>query len=303
MDEEKEDKEAVRSGLTALVPLPTTSLEQYVAEITNYPVLSRKEEYDLAMKYKKEGDLESARKLITHNLRFVIKVANEYKDYGINIMDLIQEGNIGLMKAVQRFDPTKGYRLISYAVWWIRAYIQNYIIRTYRLIKVGTTEAQRKLFYKLRSTKLKMGITDERPTTKQYKTIAKKLKVPLESVIEMDQRMTSRDVSLNALVSRAGEQQTTYMDFIQDQAESQEDLISSIQEKEKVKKQLKIAVKSLNEREQYIIKNRLLKHKPLTLEELSKELKISKERVRQIEKSALTKMKEFLETRGITSPL
>ncbi len=303
MNEEIEDKEAGRSGLTALLPLPTTSLEQYVAEISNYPVLSRKEEYDLAMKYKKEGDLEAARKLITHNLRFVIKVSNEYRDYGINIMDLIQEGNIGLMKAVQRFDPIKGYRLISYAVWWIRAYIQNYIIRTYRLIKVGTTEAQRKLFYKLRSTKLKMGITDERPTTKQYKAIAKELKVPLESVIEMDQRMTSRDVSLNALVSRAGEQQTTYMDFIEDQAESQEDLISGIQEKEKVKKHLKIAVKSLNEREQYIIKNRLLKPKPLTLEELSKELKISKERVRQIEKSALTKMKEFLETKDITSPL
>jgi RNA polymerase sigma-32 factor len=254
------------------------------------------------MKYKKDGDLEAARKLITHNLRFVIKVANEYKDYGISIMDLIQEGNIGLMKAVQRFDPTKGYRLISYAVWWIRAYIQNYIIRTYRLIKLGTTEAQRKLFYKLRSTKLKMGITDETPTRKEYKAIAKELKVPLESVIEMDQRMTSRDVSLNALISRTGEK-ATYLDFVEDQAASQEELISSIQEQEKVKRHLKIALNSLNEREQHIVKNRLLKHKPLTLEELSKELKISKERVRQIEKIALRKMKDFLEARGITSPL
>jgi len=254
------------------------------------------------MKYKKDGDLEAARKLITHNLRFVIKVSNEYKDYGTSIMDLIQEGNIGLMKAVQRFDPTKGYRLISYAVWWIRAYIQNYIIRTFRLIKLGTTEAQRKLFYKLRSTKLKMGITDEAPTPKEYKAIAKELRVPLESVIEMDQRMTSRDVSLNALVSRTGEK-ATYMDFIEDQAASQEELISSIEEQEKVKKNIRIAIKSLNDREQYIIKNRLLRHKPLTLEELSKELKVSKERVRQIEKSALKKMKDFLETRGITSPL
>lgn len=302
MNEEIEETEGERKDLTKLLPVPATSLEQYVAEISNYPVLSRKEEYDLAMKYKKDGDLEVARKLITHNLRFVIKVSNEYKDYGISIMDLIQEGNIGLMKAVQRFDPTKGYRLISYAVWWIRAYIQNYIIRTYRLIKIGTTEAQRKLFYKLRSTKLKMGITDETPTRKEYKAIAKELNVPLESVIEMDQRMTSRDVSLNALVSRT-EDKATYMDFVEDQAASQEELISTIEEQEKVKKNLKIAVKALNDREQYIIKNRLLKHKPLTLEELSKELKISKERVRQIEKSALRKMKDFLEARGITSPL
>jgi RNA polymerase sigma-32 factor len=302
MIEDMEGSGTKQENLNNLLPVPTTSLEQYVAEISNYPVLSRKEEYDLAMKYKKDGDLEAARKLITHNLRFVIKVSNEYKDYGTSIMDLIQEGNIGLMKAVQRFDPTKGYRLISYAVWWIRAYIQNYIIRTFRLIKLGTTEAQRKLFYKLRSTKLKMGITDEAPTPKEYKAIANELRVPLESVIEMDQRMTSRDVSLNALVSRTGEK-ATYMDFIEDQAASQEELISSIEEQEKVKKNLRIAIKSLNDREQYIIKNRLLRHKPLTLEELSKELKVSKERVRQIEKSALKKMKDFLETRGITSPL
>lgn len=302
MNEEIEETEGARKNLTKLLPVPTTSLEHYLAEISNYAILGRKEEYNLAMKYKKDGDLEAARKLITHNLRFVIKISNEYKDYGMNIMDLIQEGNIGLMKAVQRFDPTRGYRLISYAVWWIRAYIQNYIIRTYSLIKLGTTEAQRKLFYKLRSTKLKMGITDEKPTYKEFKAIAKKLKVPVESVIEMDQRIIGKELSLNALVSRTGEK-ATYMEFIEDQAASQEDLISSIEEQEKVKRHLKIAVKSLNEREQYIVKNRLLKHKPLTLDALSKELKISKERVRQIEKSALRKMRNFLETKGITSAL
>ena len=301
MNEDMEGPSKEQENLNNLLPVPTTSLEQYVAEISNYPVLSRKEEYELALKYKKDGDLEAARKLITHNLRFVIKVSNEYRDYGISIMDLIQEGNIGLMKAVQRFDPTKGYRLISYAVWWIRAYVQNYIIRTYSLIKLGTTEAQRKLFFKLRSTKLKMGIIDNIPTPSEYKAIAKKLKVPLESVIEMDQRMTSKDLSLNALVSRT-EDQSTYIDFVEDQAASQEELISNIEEQEKVKKNLKIAVKSLSDREQHIIKNRLLRHKPLTLEELSKELKISKERVRQIEKSALKKMKDFLEARGITVP-
>jgi RNA polymerase sigma-32 factor len=302
MNEEIEETEGARKNLTKRLPVPTTSLEHYLAEISNYAILGRKEEYNLAMKYKKDGDLEAARKLITHNLRFVIKISNEYKDYGMNIMDLIQEGNIGLMKAVQRFDPTRGYRLISYAVWWIRAYIQNYIIRTHSLIKLGTTEAQRKLFYKLRSTKLKMGITDEKPTYKEFKAIAKKLKVPVESVIEMDQRIIGKELSLNALVSRTGEK-ATYMEFIEDQAASQEDLISTIQEQEKVKRHLKIAVKSLNEREQYIVKNRLLKHKPLTLDALSKELKISKERVRQIEKSALRKMRNFLETKGITSAL
>lgn len=302
MKHEIQDKEAGRRDLKALIPVPTTSLENYISQISNYPVLSRKEEYDLAMKYKIQRDLEAARKLITHNLRFVIKISHEYKDYGMNIMDLIQEGNIGLMKAVQRFDPTKGYRLISYAVWWIRAYIQNYIIRTHSLIKLGTTEAQRKLFYKLRSTKLRMGITDEKPTSKQYRAIAKELKVPLKSVIEMDQRMSGKDLSLNASVGRIGEK-ATYMNFIEDQAASQEELISGIQEKEKVEKHLRTAVRSLNEREHYIVRNRLLRHDPLTLDQLSKELKISKERVRQIEKAALKKMRSYLETRGVTTPL
>ena len=135
------------------LPAHTTSLQRYLAEISNNPILTREDEYELAKKYKTDGDVDSARKLVTSNLRFVVRIANEYKNYGFNIMDLIQEGNVGLMQAVKGFDPTKGYRLISYAVWWIRAYIQNYVIKSWSLVKVGTTQSQRKLFYKLRSTK------------------------------------------------------------------------------------------------------------------------------------------------------
>ena len=147
--EEKKKSEEVSSSLPAL----SNSLQSYLAQIRNHPVLSREEEYELAMRHRETGDLEAARKLIVSNLKFVVRIANEYKNYNVNTMDLIQEGNIGLMKAVRGFDPTKGYRLISYAVWWIRAYIQNHVMKSWSLVKVGTNQSQRKLFYKLRSTK------------------------------------------------------------------------------------------------------------------------------------------------------
>src|ERR1700739_851128 len=196
-----EDKEDIKEEyFNKSLPAPTTSMERYLAEISNYPILSREEEYKLAMKYRKKKDLEAARKLITSNLRFVVKIANEYRGYGLNLMDLIQEGNIGLMHAVKRFDPTKGYHLISYAVWWIRAYIHNYIIRTWSLVKLGTTQAQRKLFYKLRSAKHKMDISDETLSSEDYKALADELGVSDESVIEMDQRMGGKDLSLDTKI-------------------------------------------------------------------------------------------------------
>ncbi|MGH7793132.1 MAG: RNA polymerase sigma factor RpoH [Thermodesulfobacteriota bacterium] len=293
-EEDKKEKEYYNKSL----PAPTTSLERYLAEISNYPILSREEEYKLATRYKKKGDLEAARKLISSNLRFVVKIANEYKNYGLNVMDVIQEGNIGLMQAVKRFDPTKGYRLISYAVWWIRAYIHNYIIGSWSLVKIGTTQAQRKLFYKLRSTKNKMDITEENLSPEDYKNLADELGVSDEAVIEMNQRMGGKDLSLDAELNTSGEM--THLDFLVDDLSNQEDLITRAEEEEKVKSELETALESLKERERFIIENRILKDKPLTLEELGTKLNLSRERVRQIEGVALQKIRHVLEKRGIS---
>ncbi len=291
-EDQKEKKQLKRS-----LPAHTTSLEKYLADISNYPVLSRQEEYELAMKYKNDGDLESARKLITSNLKFVIRIANSYKNYGLNPLDLIQEGNIGLMQAVKGFDPTKGYRLISYAVWWIRAYIQNYIIKSWSLVKIGTKQAQRKLFYKLRSTKQKMDI-DDNLSPEDYKNLAEELGVSDEDVIEMDQRMGTKDLSLDAELTTKND--NTHLDFLTDDISNQEELISKSEEEENFKSGLEVALDSLKERERHIIKNRILSENPATLEKLGSELNISRERVRQIENSALKKIKTVLEKRGLS---
>ena len=287
-----------KENLKASLPAHTTSLERYLAELSNYPILSREEEYELAMRYKNEGDLEAARKLITSNLKFVVRIANTYKNYGLNPMDLIQEGNIGLMHAVKGFDPTKGYRLISYAVWWIKAYIQNFVIKSWSLVKIGTNQAQRKLFYKLRSTKQKMDYTDDILSSDEYKNLAEELGVSDEAVVEMDQRIGTKDLSLDAEL--AANNESTHLEFLVDDLTNQEELISKNEEEENLKSGLDIAMDSLKDREKYIIKSRILSETPLTLEELGSELNISRERVRQIESSALQKIKTVLEKKGVT---
>jgi len=294
----KSDKTKEKRYQGNLLPAHTTSLQRYMTEISNYPVLSREEEYELAMKYKNDGDLDAARKLVSSNLKFVVKVANEYKNYGFNTMDIIQEGNVGLMHAVKGFDPTKGYRIISYAVWWIRAYIQNYIIKSWSLVKVGTTQAQRKLFYKLRSTKNQMELGDGNLSPEDYKELADKLNVSDEAVIEMDQRMGGKDLSLDAEIT--GDTDLSHMDFLADDEENQEDLITKAEEEKRVKKGMIDALKTLKDRERFIIENRILTDKPLTLEELGTKFKISRERVRQIENAALKKMKSILKEKGIS---
>ena len=295
---DKSDKTEEKRRHGNLLPAHTTSLHRYLAEISNYPVLSREEEYELAMKYKDDGDLDAARKLVSSNLKFVVKVANEYKNYGLNTMDIIQEGNIGLMHAVKGFDPTKGYRIISYAVWWIRAYIQNYIIKSWSLVKIGTTQAQRKLFYKLRSTKNQMELGDGNLSAEDYKELADKLNVSDEAVIEMDKRMGSKDLSLDAEIK--GDTDLSHMDFLAAEEESQEDLITKAEEEKRVKSGMIDALKTLKERERFIIENRILADKPLTLEELGTKYNISRERVRQIENAALKKMKSILKEKGIS---
>ncbi len=278
-----------------LLPAQTTSLHRYLAEISNYPVLSREEEYELAMKYKKDGDLEAARKLVTSNLKFVVSVANEYKNYGFNTMDIIQEGNVGLMHAVKGFDPTKGYRLISYAVWWIRAYMQNYIIKSWSLVKVGTTQAQRKLFYKLRSAKNELA--KENLSAEDYKELAEKLNVSDKAVIEMDQRMGGKDLSLDAEIK--SDNDMSHLDFLADSDVNQEDLLTKTQESAMVRDGMEDALETLKDRERYIIEERVLSDSPKTLDELGTKFNISRERVRQIESAALKKIKTVLQEKGI----
>lgn len=283
--EEKKKPEKASSSLPAL----SNSLQSYLAQIRNYPVLSREEEYELAMKLRETGDLEAARKLIVSNLKFVVRIANEYKNYNVNTMDLIQEGNIGLMKAVRGFDPTKGYRLISYAVWWIRAYIQNHIMKTWSLVKVGTNQSQRKLFYKLRSTKNKIEATGAEIGEDVYSEIAKELDVPDSQVIEMDRIMSGKDLSLDANIE--GSTERTYVDMLGDTFD-QEQFLEDSQTRPLVAKKIKEALANLKDRERYIIERRVLTDSPETLEKLSRKFGISRERVRQIEKNALNKIKQ-----------
>lgn len=283
--EEKKKPEKVSSSLPAL----SNSLQSYLAQIRNHPVLSREEEYELAMKLKETGDLEAARQLIVSNLKFVVRVANEYKNYNVNTMDLIQEGNIGLMKAVRGFDPTKGYRLISYAVWWIRAYIQNHIMKNWSLVKVGTNQSQRKLFYKLRSTKSKIEATGVDTEEDIYSEIAKELDVPDSQVIEMDRIMSGKDLSLDANVE--GSTERTYLDILGDTFD-QEQFLEDSHTRPLVAKKIKEALEDLKDRERYIIERRVLTDSPETLEKLSRKFGISRERVRQIEKNALNKIRQ-----------
>ncbi|NIP30338.1 MAG: RNA polymerase sigma factor RpoH [Candidatus Dadabacteria bacterium] len=296
MSKKQSNKKQNESRSQAL-PAITNSLQKYLVEISNNPILSREEEYKLAMQFKEEGDLEAAKKLITSNLKFVVHIANEYKNYGINMMDIIQEGNIGLMRAVKGFDPTKGYRLISYAVWWIRAYIQNHLIKNWSLVKVGTSQAQRKLFYKLRTTKNQLKNFDSVLELEDYSKIAKELGVSDKQVIEMDQRMTTKDLSLDTNIKSDGFQ--THMDFLEDESFDQEKLLEKNQVNKIVSKNMQKALDDLKDRERYIIEKRILTDTPQTLEELGKKFNISRERVRQIESSALKKIKKVFKEEGI----
>jgi len=288
MTEKKEEKKKPEEASSSL-PALSNSLQSYLAQIRNHPVLSREEEYELAMKLRKTGDLEAARQLIVSNLKFVVRIANEYKNYNVNTMDLIQEGNIGLMKAVRGFDPTKGYRLISYAVWWIRAYIQNHIMKSWSLVKVGTNQSQRKLFYKLRSTKNRIEATGAEMGEDIYSEIAKELDVPDSQVIEMDRIMSGKDLSLDANVD--GSTERTYLDVLGDTFD-QEQFLEDSQTRPLVARKIKEALANLKDRERYIIERRILTDSPETLEKLSRKFGISRERVRQIEKNALNKIRQ-----------
>ena len=271
------------------LPVPTDSFDHYMAQINAFDVLDREQEVELANRYRREEDIESAHKLICANLRFVVKIANEYRGYGIKMADLVQEGNIGLMMAVKKFDPERGLRLITYAVWWIRAYIHNYIIKSWSLVKIGTTQAQKKLFFKLNQTRAALHKLAGREKTRE---IARELDVRDADVEEMALRMSARDTSLDLELVEGDDY--TLMDSLADERASQEELLLQKEEQSQLSSQTQRALASLNEREKRIIEARILTDSPKTLQDLADEYGISRERVRQLEKNALNKIKPLL---------
>ncbi len=270
------------------------SLAIFLKEVENYPVLSREEERALAVKYYEEKDYDSARRLVVSNLRFVVKIASEYISYGFPLVDLIQEGAVGLMQAVKKFNPYKGYRLISYAVWWIRARIHNFIMRSWSLVKIGTTQAQRKLFQKLGRGKKQLKIDDgEALDDKNLSRLADLFGVKEDDVLGMEMRMASRDFSLDQAFS--DDQNITHLDAISDYRPNHEEIIESVQTKELVQKGLRDGLNHLSPRERYVIEKRFLTTPSIKLKDLGKDLDVSKERVRQIETQALKKLRGVIE--------
>jgi RNA polymerase sigma-32 factor len=275
--------------MVARLPIISDSMSLYLAEIRKFSILSEEDEHRYAVKFFEEKDLEAAHTLITSNLRFVVKVAGEYRHYGLKMIDLIQEGNVGLMMAVRKFNPYKGIRLISYAVWWIRAYIQNHIMSMWSLLKIGTTQAQRKLFFKLRETKnaiLKMNDGED-----NSHSAALALNVSDKEVAEMEQRLQG-DYSLDAELS-CGDGLTA-LEGLADERMNQEALLAEYQENQQLQQKVAQVVAVLNEKERFVIERRITSDEPMTLQEIATHFSISRERVRQIEEGALKKVKNSL---------
>ncbi|MGO8878705.1 MAG: RNA polymerase factor sigma-32 [Desulfomonilaceae bacterium] len=261
-------------------------LKIYLQEIERYPLLNREQEIELANRFRDSQDAQAVNDLITSNLRFVIKVALGYRNYGIKIMDLVQEGNIGLIKAVEKFDPDKGYRLISYAVWWIKAYIQNHIIRSWSMVKMGTTQAQRKLFYRVGDLPEATDFDIHRDNVSK---LAGRINVTEDEVVDMAARLKSRDLSLDELLGESS--RDSFADTLRDDNADQERDLAKKQELENLKRWVDKAVEKLNPREKYIVEKRILSDEPETLKELGKHFGVTRERARQIERAALQKLR------------
>lgn len=277
----------------AVIPAisPDGNLSRYLDQIRQFPMLEASEEYELATSWKDRGDVEAAHKLVTSHLRLVAKIAMGYRGYGLPMADLISEGNLGMMHAVKKFEPEKGFRLATYAMWWIKAAIQEYILRSWSLVKIGTTSAQKKLFFNLRRLKNKIQDVDQgHLQPEQITTIAETLDVSEADVISMDQRMAGRDHSLNTTISSDGDQVTEWQDWLEDDTVDQETSFAEAEEFNARKNLMVQAMAALNPREQRIIEARRLSEPPLTLEELAAEFDVSRERVRQIEVRAFEKL-------------
>jgi len=286
----------------APAPSPEGSLSRYLQEIRKFPMLEPQEEYMLAKRWKEHGDSEAAHQLVTSHLRLVAKIAMGYRGYGLPIGEVISEGNVGLMQAVKRFEPEKGFRLATYAMWWIRASIQEYILRSWSLVKIGTTAAQKKLFFNLRKIKGQIQAIEEgdlKPD--QVAHIADRLGVTEDEVVSMNRRLSGPDNSLNAPM-RADSEGGEWQDWLVDDAADQEANLGEQEEMGLRQEMLAAAMKTLNEREAHILTERRLKEEPATLEDLSQEYGISRERVRQIEVRAFEKLQQAMleaaETQG-----
>ncbi len=264
-------------------------LALYLQEIKRFPILTAEEEYMLAKRFKEHGDNKAAHKLVTSHLRLVAKIAMGYRGYGLPVTDLISEGNVGIMQAVKKFDPEKGFRLATYAMWWIRAQIQEYVLHSWSLVKIGTTAAQKKLFFNLKKLKNQLESIDEgNLSPENVREIAKRLNVKEAEVVSMENRLFSSDQSLNVQIGT--EEKTEWQDIIKDDRKTQDTIIENINEFDYRKNLLEKAMNVLNPREKQIIKFRKLAEKPKKLEELSKHFEISRERVRQIEEKAMEKL-------------
>ena len=277
-------------------------LSRYLQEIRKFPMLEAAEEFMLAKRWREHGDVEAAHKLVTSHLRLVAKIARGYRGYGLPVSELISEGNVGMMQAVKRFDPDRGFRFATYAMWWIRASIQEYILHSWSLVKMGTTAAQKKLFFNLRKLKGQMQAIDEGSLSPEnVKHIAETLSVPEADVISMDQRLSSPDHSLNAPLRSDSEGE--WLDWLVDETENQEFQLAEEEEFNNRRRLLSRAMKGLNTRERHILTERRLREDPATLEELSQQYGISRERVRQIEVRAFEKLQKSMKNLALEQRL
>ncbi len=284
------------SALNGIDFSPEINMARYLQKIRMYPILSQEEEYRLAVKYQQTKDQEIAKILVTSHLRLVVKIVSKYKGYGLSTAEMISEGNIGLLYAIEKFEPEKGFRFSTYALWWIRATVQKYILNSWSLVKIGTTAAQKKLFFNLRKIKNRLNLSDDRDLSLDVlDKIAGTLDVSVQEVTDMNMRLKSHDGSLNTVVDVSGDSGAEWMDFIADSKPSQEETLA-YRETMKYRKQLfNKALVVLNKREKDILFKRRLMDRAVTLDDLSKAYGISKERVRQIEINSIKKISKAIE--------
>ena len=281
--------EGEETGSSGKALVPFDPLQRYLSEIRRFHLLSREEEHRLAVEYKEYGNVEAAYKLVTANLRLVVMIAREYQRAFKNLLDLIQEGNMGLMEAVKNFDPYRGVRFPSYAVWWIRAYMIRYIMNDWRMVKIGTTQAQRKLFFNLQKEKEKI---EAEGLTPGPKLLAQRLNVKEDEIVEMEQRLASRDLSVD--VPLGGDDEATLLHFLPDDKQSPEEQFAETQYQQLLRDKMESFAATLKDKELVIYRERLLNEEPVTLREIGEKYGISRERVRQIEERVKKKLKAYL---------